>query len=225
LLDEDNKNPRIKFYVKDTGIGLSPDQISHIFDRFTKVENFKKFYRGTGLGLAICKNLANLLNGEIGVESEPEKGSTFYFTLPLANTGIISDSKTTVDSKQVSNHNWSGKTILIAEDEKSNFRLLQAMLNKTNLNIIHAVDGFDAIQKFENNPIDLILMDIKMPVMDGLEATREIKKRKSSIPIIAQTAYAMQDDEKMSLDAGCDEYISKPITQQKLFSLLSKYLS
>jgi PAS domain S-box-containing protein len=225
LLIEDANKPRISIYVKDTGIGLSPDQISHIFNRFTKVENFKKFYRGTGLGLAICKNLANLLSGEIAVESELGKGSTFYFTLPFNNIKSIPDTKTKSESKQVSNYNWSGKTILIAEDEKSNFRLLEVMLNKTNLIIIHAVDGIDAIQKFENNAIDLILMDIKMPIMNGLDATREIKKRKSTVPIVAQTAYAMQDDEKMSINAGCNEYISKPITQQKLFSLLSKYLS
>ena len=122
-------------------------------------------------------------------------------------------------------YSWPGKTILIAEDENSNFRLLQAILKKSNLTIIRANNGNDAIEKFENKTIDLILMDVKMPIMDGLEATREIKKLNKAIPIIALTAFAMQDDEKICLDAGCNEYVSKPIRPDNLLHLLNKYLS
>ncbi len=225
LLDKAKNDQQIKFFVKDTGIGLSQDQKEQIFNRFTKIENYKKkLYRGAGLGLAICKNIISLLDGEIFVESEPDVGSNFYFTIPLSEKTDHNEKPANLDDKHPQNYSWPGKTLLIAEDEKSNFRLLQVMLNTTNLNLIHAVNGREAIEKFENNAVDLILMDIKMPVMDGLEATREIKKMNPDVPIIAQTAFAMQDDEKMIIEAGCDEYIAKPITQQKILALLNKYL-
>jgi two-component system cell cycle response regulator DivK len=121
-------------------------------------------------------------------------------------------------------HNWGGKTLLVAEDENSNFRYIEVLLKRTKIKILRATNGREAIDIFKSNPIDLILMDIKMPVMDGLEATLEIKRICKEIPIIAQTAYAMQNDEKICKDAGCDDYISKPILQDRLFLTLSKYL-
>ena len=116
------------------------------------------------------------------------------------------------------------KTILIAEDEKSNFRFLEVLLKRTRAKIIRAINGLEAISIFKNNSIDLILMDIKMPVMDGLEATREIKKLNRDIPIIALTAFAMQNDTNICKDAGCNDYVAKPVSQDKLFLVLKKYL-
>lgn len=223
---EDNPSfPMIRFYIKDTGIGLTPEQQKLIFTRFTKIENDKnKLYRGTGLGLVISKSIVNLLGGQIYVESEFGKGSTFYFTIPNATYFGELDDKPSNQIKEF-DYNWMGKTILIAEDEKSNFRFLEVLLKRTNAKIIRAINGVEAIELFKISRIDLILMDIKMPVMDGLEATREIKKLNKDIPIIALTAYAMQNDSNICKDAGCNDYVSKPISQDKLFLVLKKYLS
>ena len=120
--------------------------------------------------------------------------------------------------------NWSSKTILIAEDEDSNYRYLEMVLNKTKANIVWAKDGVEVISLCKQYEPDLILMDIKMPNMDGLEATRKIKKTHPEIPIIAQTAYAMENDERMSLEAGCNSYLSKPIKANKLLEVLSTFL-
>ena len=223
-LNEDLKNPSIVFYVKDTGIGLSSNQQKTIFSRFTKIENNKKkLYRGAGLGLAICKNITNLLDGEIWIESEINKGSIFYFTIPYIK---ISNQKKTVTEQQNDdlNYRWSDKTILIAEDEESNYKYLELLFSKTNAKLIHALNGLEAIDLYQKNNIDLILMDIKMPDMDGLEATKRIRKIDQKITIIAQTAFAMKNDEKMSLEAGCNNYIAKPIKRQKLLELIKKYL-
>ena len=120
--------------------------------------------------------------------------------------------------------NWSNKIILIAEDEESNYRYLEMVLNKTKANIVWAKDGIEAINLCKEHEPDLILMDIKMPNMDGLEATRKIKKTHPEIPIVAQTAYAMENDERMSLEAGCNAYLSKPIRATKLIETLSTFL-
>jgi len=122
-------------------------------------------------------------------------------------------------------YNWDGKTLLVAEDEYYNFRFIEVLLKRTKIKILRASNGQEAIDKVISNSIDLILMDIKMPVKDGLEATREIKQLNSDIPIIAQTAYALHNDENICIAAGCNEYISKPIIQEKLFTMLDKYLT
>jgi CheY-like chemotaxis protein len=122
------------------------------------------------------------------------------------------------------NFNWNNKTILIAEDEDSNFRYLEMVLNKTKANIVWARDGIEAVEKCKEVEPDLILMDIKMPNMDGLEATRQIKISHPEIPIIAQTAFAMENDERLSLEAGCNSYLSKPIKANKLMEVLSTFL-
>jgi PAS domain S-box-containing protein len=224
ILKEEKENSFIEFYVKDTGIGLSKDQQSQIFSRFTKFENDKKkLYRGAGLGLAICKNISNLLGGDIWIESEPKKGSTFYFTIPYLK---VSEDDIILKKDQKENiYNWANKSILVAEDEESNFLFMEMLLSKTNVNILRAKDGVEAVEKFQKNNIDLILMDIKMPNMDGLEATRRIRKIDKDIVIIAQTAFAMENDEKISINAGCNDYIAKPIRKPKLLKLINKYLT
>ena len=225
--DINQKNPVITFSVKDTGIGLSTDQQKIIFSRFTKVEdNKKKLYRGAGLGLAISKNIIKLLDGDIWVESELNHGSTFYFTVPFEKSN---DQNNNVNSEQIVqpelDYNWSGKTILIAEDEENNYRYFKMILSKMHASILHAKNGIEAIRICQEKTIDLVLMDIKMPEMDGLEATNKIREFQKELPIIALTAFAMENDEKMSLEAGCNAYVSKPVSGDKLMVLINHYIS
>jgi len=225
VIKENIENPTIVFYVKDTGIGLSSEQQSEIFNRFTKFEdNKKKLYRGAGLGLAICKNISNLLGGDLGVRSESGKGSTFYFSIPYIRKA---DEKELIQNGSIEqlNYNWKNKSILIAEDEDGNYRFLEMSLAKTNAKLYRARNGIEAIELFQKKDLDLILMDIKMPKMDGLEATRRIRKIDEKIPIIAQTAFAMENDQKMSIEAGCNDYLSKPIRKPKLLSVIKNYIS
>ncbi len=219
------KSNEIKFYVKDTGIGLSQEQQTQIFSRFTKIENNKKkIYRGAGLGLTITKNLVEMLGGKMIVESEVNKGSTFYFTLPYHKIEI--KEKTQDQSKPANaKFNWSNKSILVAEDEESNFKFLQMVIRKTGAKIIWAKTGKQAIQMCKNNNIDLILMDIKMPEMDGLEAIKEIRKHDSKISIIVQSAFSMPEDRNLSFDAGANDFISKPIGTEKLLRVIDKQLN
>ncbi|MCB2195126.1 MAG: response regulator [Bacteroidetes bacterium] len=222
-LHNDRENPSIVFFVKDTGIGLSEEQQTQIFHRFTKFENDKKkLYRGAGLGLAICKNISELLGGNLWVESTIGEGSTFFVRIPYIK---VSENETKIDgiSNTKASYNWQGKTILVAEDEVSNYRFIEMALSRTNAELIWATDGIEAFELFQKKDVDLILMDIKMPNMDGLEATRRIRKIDAEIPIIAQTAFAMENDEKISLEAGCDSYISKPINKNKLLKLISTF--
>ena len=215
----------VEFFIKDTGIGIPKNKQNDIFQRFNKLEDSNtKLYRGTGLGLTITQNLIIRLGGTIRVDSEVNKGSTFYFTLPLDISKNIEMNKLKADLIQ--NHeNWEGKTILIAEDEESNYRFLEMLLKNKGLTLLKAENGYEAIEIFNaHKNIDLILMDIKMPGMNGLEATMKIKKIDPKVPIIIQTAYAMQNDEKISHDAGCDDYISKPINKEKLLKLLNKWI-
>jgi signal transduction histidine kinase/CheY-like chemotaxis protein/ligand-binding sensor domain-containing protein len=223
-IEEMDRNSKIIFYVKDTGIGLSGKDQEIIFKRFTKLENDrKKLYRGAGLGLSICKNISSLLNGNIWLESELNKGSCFYFSIPFIN---ILESKEESTLKEINEtFDWTNKTILIAEDEESNYQFLEMLLVKTNVNLLRANDGIEAIQLFKDNKVDLILMDIKMPNMDGIEATKEIRKVDSEIPIIIQSAFAMENDEIVSLKAGCNDYISKPIKKDILLKKANKLLN
>jgi signal transduction histidine kinase/CheY-like chemotaxis protein len=219
------KYPHLQFYVKDSGIGLSEKQQTRIFARFTKAETSKKkLYRGAGLGLSICKNLAEILGGRIWVESNLNKGATFYFNIPF-NTSDINQSMVSQKDIQIQNYHWEKKSILIADDEYANYRQLNITLSKTGAKLYHAKNGLEAVKIVENNKIDLILMDIKMPVMNGLEAARKIKNMGKKIPIIAQTAFTLEYDEKRSLDSGCDAFLSKPIRNTQLLSLISTYLS
>jgi len=223
----------VKFYVSDTGIGIPENKRNQIFERFNKLESNKsKLYRGTGLGLTITKNIVNKLGGEIGLNSALNKGSTFYFTIPLDLTNAIKKEKSksknkskNINKERNQEKNWDGKTILIAEDEESNFKYLELLLKNKGLNILHTVNGNEtlAICK-KRKDIDLILMDIKMPELSGIEVTRLIRQFNPDIPIIAQTAYAMEEDKELILKSGCDSYISKPIKVNKLMNILNQYL-
>jgi len=214
---------QLKFYVKDTGIGLSADKFEMIFDRFRQADETQaRRYGGTGLGLTISNNLVRLMGGTMWVESELGKGSVFYFTLPYKPylERVIYKPKATTD------FNWNDKSILIAEDELRNYQYLYEVLKDTNATIIHAKNGKEAIDICkENGNIDLVLMDIKMPEINGYIATQEIKKFRQDLPIIAQTAYAMQEEITQCKEAGCDEYVSKPIDSHKLLNLINNFIN
>jgi CheY-like chemotaxis protein len=157
-----------------------------------------------------------------------QKGSTFHFSLPLQEnlffpdkTINISEEQTSAKSKETST---SGTLILVAEDDITNYRFLETLLKIRNLRCLHATDGEKVLEIIKNQPISLILMDIRMPNLDGLEATRELREQGYDIPIIAQTANAMSDDRQLALDAGCTDYMAKPIRKEQLFKLLEKYL-
>jgi PAS domain S-box-containing protein len=210
-------NDSIVFFVKDTGIGIPEDKKEYIFKRFGKIETLGKNLSGTGLGLAISKNLSRLLNGELWVESKEGKGSKFYLKLPFTNSKEFEEKEATT-SKNKGNYNWKGKKILIAEDEDLNFKVLQISLRKTNVDIIRAYNGKEALEIIHHSSdIDLILMDIQMPVMDGYDAMTSIKKIEPNLPIIAQTAFALLEEQKHCLDMGFNDYISKPISTEELF--------
>jgi PAS domain S-box-containing protein len=215
----------IEFFVSDTGIGIHKEQFSNIFDRFYQVEHtLDRQYDGTGLGLSIAKAYVELLGGKIWLTSEPGSGTTFLFTIPYSTSepttkevrkaGIYEDLK-----------KYENKTVLIAEDEEMNYRLLIQFLSGLNLKLIHAENGKEAFDICDSNEdIDLVLMDIKMPVMDGLEATALLKKRRPSLPVIAQTAFAFESDRDKVLKSGCDDYIAKPIKKDILIAMVKKYL-
>jgi PAS domain S-box-containing protein len=220
------ENPKICFYVSDTGIGIAEDQHRVIFDRFRQVDfTYNKKFGGTGLGLAITENLVKLLGGQIKLESKKGEGAVFRFSLPFTKLeNIPSDHVKTFP--EMTNYNWKNKVILIVEDNDLNSKLLQRMIEPSGARMIFARDGIPAVEACKNNSeIDIVLMDIQMPEMDGYEATRLIKAMHPALPIIAQTAYAMAEEKNKIIEAGCDDYLSKPIRQKDLFYLLSKYLN
>jgi CheY-like chemotaxis protein len=217
----------VRFYVSDTGIGIAPENHTNIFNHFYKVEKDNdRLYRGTGIGLAICKKLVELMGGRIWVESTPSVGSTFYFTLPL-NRQVVPTPTVNNEVKKITD--LKGIKILVAEDETDNFKLLQSILKPFQPEITWVKNGLDAVNivsEWSNNDSNhLILMDIKMPVMNGIDAARQIKTTHSRIPIIAVTAYALSDDKNLIHQEKFDEYISKPFKQEELIAVISKFIS
>jgi PAS domain S-box-containing protein len=217
------ENDLLVFYIKDTGPGISTDRINAIFERFVQADqDINRPYEGSGLGLSITKAYVNALGGKIHVQSEVGKGSTFIFSIPYKiATGqtVLPGSKVITPGIQT-----KGMTILVAEDDEASYQLLKTILTKEDIALIHTTNGQDTIKVLLDNPeISLILMDIKMPEMDGLETTRQIRKLNKSIPIIAQTAYALLDDERKAKEAGCNDYISKPVKQRELIDMIEKY--
>lgn len=243
---------RVVFYVKDTGLGIEPEKLGRVFQRFAKLNNFAQ---GTGLGLSICKTIIERLGGEIAVSSEVGTGTTFTFWLPLEN--VIQDTETgtnshlpgeavgtqpsevlpgkedtpcpkeeTTEKEEDLRATAAGTekaTILIAEDTDSNFDLLNAILGRK-YHLVRARDGMEAVTMYDEVNPDLILMDIKMPNLDGLEATRIIRQLSAEVPIIAQNAYAYEHDRNAAEEAGCNDFISKPIAQEKLKEKIKKWL-
>lgn len=218
-----HKDDKLLFYVRDTGCGIEPEKKDLVFNRFVKLNSFAQ---GTGLGLAICQMIVKKMGGEIGVESQLGKGSTFWFTLPdtVIHRIDVQSIKTAVNEDAViDNTNPKKATLLIAEDNESNYILIRAVLKEYDL--LHAHDGNEAVRLYREHRPDLILMDLKMPDMDGYEATVEIRKEDSDIPIIAVTAFAFSEDEQRVKQSGFNGYAAKPIKPAELKKIIVQYLS
>lgn len=219
------KQNDLKLYVKDTGIGIEGDNQSKIFADFHKIEPLNnKFHQGTGIGLSICKRLVQLMGGDIGVDSKPGEGSVFWFTLPYSKELQHGLEKMQIVSEAAA---LNSKTILVAEDEPDNYRLLKKLLDKTGASIIWAQNGLEALDYFIQarlNHDTLVLMDLKMPVMDGFEACQKIKAIDKEIIIIAVTAFAQVGDKEHILKSGFDGYVSKPLNKQNLFAAINEYV-
>jgi PAS domain S-box-containing protein len=215
----------LQFFVKDSGIGIAKDKQDIIFDIFRQADDsHTRKHDGVGLGLSISKKIISQMQGSIWVESTLGKGTNFYFKLPF-NSQTLPSKQPLIERKKKKKLKVNAHSILIAEDDAVNFSLIKSMLESLKLELIWAKDGKEAIDIVEENPeIDLILMDIRMPILNGLEASKIIKKAHPNLPIIAQTAYAISGDRELALQAGCDNYISKPIQKSLLFDLIKKYL-
>ncbi|MBU1012957.1 MAG: response regulator [Bacteroidetes bacterium] len=218
------RRPSLQFYVKDTGIGIPQNKMQLIFDRFRQADDsHTREYGGTGLGLAISKNIAQLLGGNLYAVSSVGKGSVFYLTIPLQEGKVEMPQSKIPDAKP--QLDWKTKTLLVAEDVESNFQLIETLLRRTGIKIIWVKNGEEAIatvQKTEG--IDLILMDIQMPILNGYDATKAIKNTHKNMPIIAVTAFALEGDKEKMLDAGCDDYIAKPIKSKELYTKMGCFL-
>jgi PAS domain S-box-containing protein len=215
----------IQFFVSDTGMGIPKELHSVIFKRFRQgSETLSRKFGGTGLGLAISEGLVHLLGGRIWFESEPGRGTVFYFTIPYKPT--LNDLSIGYNPEiQVSQGKWVNQQILVAEDDMTNFLYLQNILEPTGAHLLHAKNGEEAVQICrENDNIAVVLMDIRMPILNGYEATRQIRAFRKALPVIAQTAYAMPEDQIKAIQAGCNAYISKPINRHQLLDLIEKNL-
>lgn len=217
----------IEFTIKDTGVGISENRLSTIFDPFVKASSrFTSKFGGTGLGLSICKNLVEMQGGNIELDSKVDQGSTFTFSLPFKRGSIqaVAESKTAV-----LNPSKIDKKILVAEDIELNQFLVKTMLESWGSQVDIAVNGKEAIQMVIEKQYDLVLMDIQMPEMDGITATKHIRElpqpQKANIPIIAFTANTLQGDSKLYRDAGMNDYITKPYTEEKLYEKITEVLN
>ena len=218
-------NDKIQFFVQDTGKGVAKDKQAIIFERFRQEEEtYTRHFGGTGLGLSISKGLVELLGGTMWIESEENKGTTIYFAIPLVTP---QNENNTVEIQQgiKKEPNLKSRTILIVEDEDYNADLIKAFLKKTQVAFLLARNGKEAVELCRaDDSIDMVLMDIQLPVMSGLEATREIRKFRKKLPVIAITAYAYAEDKQHCFEAGCDDFIAKPIRAEALKEMLRKYL-
>jgi CheY-like chemotaxis protein len=216
----------IEFYVKDTGVGLSRNELDVIFERFKRTRrSVEKNIVGTGLGLAISKNLVQLLGGEMWVDSSPGTGTTFLFTIPyLKITHLPAVTENTISGS--SDYNWTGAGILIVEDDPASYTFLKEVFQRTQVDLYHAGNGAEAIDLFRNiRNIDLVIMDIQLPEMDGFEAARIIKSINGNIPVIAQTAFAMSDDRDKMKQAGFDDYVPKPVDIGRVLETVHRWLT
>ena len=211
------------FFVKDTGMGIPPDKQDLVFDRFRQVdETMNRGHEGTGLGLAITKSLIALLGGEIWVESKEGEGSIFYFTLPYKSQNTAKMEET---GKSEAEYNWKSKTMLVVEDDPTSLEFLKEVLEPMGSELILKQSGEEGYQAFRNNTdIDLILMDIRLPDISGMEIIKRIRETNNQVKIIAQTAHAMGDDRSLCLQAGADDYIAKPIKIDNLLKMMNQYL-
>jgi len=216
----------LEFYVKDTGIGIAQNKLEAIFERFVQADlSLASEYEGAGLGLAITKGYIELLGGRIWVESKVGQGSIFYFTIPYRVKSNQKHKKKGLESKPVSDLNKGKFNILIVEDDEISEFYLRTLSKDICNELLHAKTGIEAVEICKKETaIDLIFMDIKMPEMDGYTATRKIREFNKDVKIIAQSAYALEGERAKALDAGCNDYISKPTPKDKLMELVWKHM-
>ena len=234
-MQEVDSKPFIRFDVEDTGIGIPADKQDSIFEEFARLDSSAaRRFKGTGLGLVITKKLAHLLGGELTLTSEPGKGSVFSLTIPAGVNvkaqpsfnkykpviDLNQEMDTSETTKQVK---FSGR-VLVAEDSQSNQVLIKLLLEKLGTQVTIVPDGKEAVQKALSRPFDLIFMDIQMPNMDGLSATKILRQKGLKTAIVALTAYAMRGDDEKCISAGCSDYIAKPIDRKTLLKVIRKYL-
>jgi CheY-like chemotaxis protein/nitrogen-specific signal transduction histidine kinase len=214
----------LQFFVEDTGMGIPENMHDKIFEPFRQAQaEITRQFGGAGLGLSISTKLVEMLGGKMKVKSKPGHGSVFYFTVPIQNghrkTEVISEPErfpVTIQQKNLK--------ILVAEDDNINYQYLEALLAPSNARLVRAGSGLEAVELCsQHGDFNLVLMDIKLPIMNGYDATKEIKKAFPDLPVIAQTAYAMNEDRQKVAEAGCDEYITKPIKKNELLTLIDKY--
>jgi len=216
-------NKEVEFFIEDTGIGIDNEFHDKIFERFLKVDkDNERLYDGVGLGLAICKGNVDLLKGRIWLESKPGNGSSFFFTIPYEQ---IAEEVPVEKSKNFNSNYLNDYTILVAEDDEINYLYIKEIFRGTGAEILHAVNGKEAVEICQaNNSIDILLIDIKMPVMNGYEAIKQIREIRPRLPIIAQTAFALSNEMLKAFNAGSNDYISKPFKKDQLLALVLKHL-
>ncbi len=211
----------IAFFVRDEGVGIPDEKLELIFERFEQIDNAEVTGNdGTGLGLSICKGIVNLMNGRITVESKPKQGTTFTIVLPLE----VVATEVVAEQQHKSGESKGMYRILVAEDNETNAFLLKAMLKDQNYDIVYVSTGIDAVEEYRNGNFDLVLMDIRMPGMNGYEAAEAILKHDPQAKLMAQTAFAMSGDEESVLNHGFVDYISKPIFKKALIEKINRYV-
>ena len=220
LLKKTGEKSSVEFFVKDTGRGIPEEARERIFDRFWQADNID-FKEGTGLGLSITKGLLNLLGGEIWFTSALNEGTEFHFTLPYRENV---SAKSEIREKIKEAPDLSKKLVYIAEDDKFSFYYLEEILKPTKIKIKQAINGEGLLRLIEEKIPDLVLLDINMPVMNGYETAKEIRKTHPNLPLIAQTAYALTEEKQKCYEAGCNEYIAKPIDKERFFKIINAYL-
>ena len=219
------ENKQIVFYVKDTGVGIPVAQQGVVFDRFSKFSASEdRFFSGTGVGLSLCRDILGLMGGKIWLDSTPGDGSTFFFTLPSNELAEEIPRKSFAVKKGALDLDLSNKTILVAEDVESNFMLVRALLQTSGAKVIWAKNGLEAVDLSVQYDVDLVLMDIRMPKLDGIEATKRIKEMFPNLPVVILTAFSHEEEMNRGYDVGCSAYLLKPIKRPELYSVVARLL-
>jgi len=217
----------IVFKIKDTGIGINKENLGHIFEEFRQEnDGHHRPFEGLGIGLTLAKEVVERMGGKIFVQSEKGVGSEFSFSLPFRPAGNTKiKAATHSDELVIASINWRSKKCLLVDDNKDVLIYLNRILFDTGVTIVTARSGFEAIELVKNTPdIDVVLLDMQMPEMNGIEATKEIRKIRKNLPIIAQTAFIFEDDKDIILEAGCDACLIKPIRKDHLLKVMSNFV-